>query len=336
MQPLPTIQPPTHPTGLAMEDVRAMHEEVRALAVERKAVVLAHNYQLPEVQDVADFVGDSLGLSRQAASTEAEVIVFCGVHFMAETASVLSPHKKVLIPDLGAGCSLSESITADQLRAWKAEHPAAIVVMYVNTSAEVKAETDYCCTSSNAVQVVEHVYREHGEDTEILFGPDMWLGAYVERVTGRRMHVWDGECHVHAGIRPADINGLREREPEADFLVHPECGCTTQVMEYVASGDVGAEGTHFLSTECMMRHARGSDNDTMIVATETGILHRMELESPDKTFIPANDAAVCRYMKMITLPKLVDSLRHLQHEVRVPGDIAARARVPIERMVAIG
>ena len=169
-----------------------MHEEVRELAIERKAVVLAHNYQLPEVQDVADFVGDSLGLSRQAASTEAEVIVFCGVHFMAETASVLSPHKKVLIPDPGAGCSLSESITADQLRAWKAEHPGAIVVMYVNTSAEVKAETDYCCTSSNAVQVVEHVYREHGEDTEILFGPDMWLGAYVERVTGRRMHVWDG------------------------------------------------------------------------------------------------------------------------------------------------
>jgi quinolinate synthase len=336
MQLLPTIQPPTHPAALPIEDVRAMHDEVRALAVERKAVVLAHNYQLPEVQDVADFVGDSLGLSRQAASTEAEVIVFCGVHFMAETASVLSPHKKVLIPDPGAGCSLSESITADQLRAWKAEHPGAIVVMYVNTSAEVKAETDYCCTSSNAVQVVQHVYREHGENTEILFGPDMWLGAYVERVTGRHMHVWDGECHVHAGIRPADINSLREREPEADFLVHPECGCTTQVMEFVASGDVGAEDTHFLSTEGMMRHARASDSDTMIVATETGILHRMQMESPDKSFIPANDAAVCRYMKMITLPKLVDSLRNLRHEVRVPPEIAAKARVPIERMVAIG
>ncbi len=336
MQLLPTIQPPTHPAALSIEDVQAMHDEVRALAVERKAVVLAHNYQLPEVQDVADFVGDSLGLSRQAASTEAEVIVFCGVHFMAETASVLSPHKKVLIPDPGAGCSLSESITADQLRAWKAEHSGAIVVMYVNTSAEVKAETDYCCTSSNAVQVVEHVYREHGEDTEILFGPDMWLGAYVERVTGRRMHVWDGECHVHAGIRPADINSLREREPEADFLVHPECGCTTQVMEFVASGDVGAQDTHFLSTEGMMRHARASDSDTMIVATETGILHRMQMESPDKSFIAANDAAVCRYMKMITLPKLVDSLRNLRHEVRVPPEIAAKARVPIERMVAIG
>jgi quinolinate synthase len=210
------------------------------------------------------------------------------------------------------------------------------VVMYVNTSAEVKAETDYCCTSSNAVQVVQHVYREHGENTEILFGPDMWLGAYVERVTGRHMHVWDGECHVHAGIRPADINSLREREPEADFLVHPECGCTTQVMEFVASGDVGAEDTHFLSTEGMMRHARASDSDTMIVATETGILHRMQMESPDKSFIPANDAAVCRYMKMITLPKLVDSLRNLRHEVRVPPEIAAKARVPIERMVAIG
>jgi quinolinate synthase len=336
MQPLPTIQPPTSPATLAIEDVRAMHDEVRKLAVERKAVVLAHNYQLPEVQDVADFVGDSLGLSRQAASTEAEVIVFCGVHFMAETASILSPHKKVLIPDPGAGCSLSESITADQLREWKAEHPGAIVVMYVNTSAEVKAQTDYCCTSSNAVQVVEHVYREHGDDVEILFGPDMWLGAYVERVTGRRMHVWDGECHVHAGIRPADINALREREPQADFLVHPECGCTTQVMEYVAAGDVGAEGTHFLSTEGMMRHARASDSDTMIVATETGIMHRMELESPDKTFIAANESAVCKYMKMITLPKLVDSLRNLRHEVRVPPEVARRARVPIERMVAIG
>jgi quinolinate synthase len=323
-------------TLLSLDNIPALQAEVRALAQERGAVILAHNYQLPEVQDVADFVGDSLGLSRQAASTEADVIVFCGVHFMAETASVLSPHKKVLIPDPGAGCSLSESITADQLRAWKAEHPGAIVVMYVNTSAEVKAETDYCCTSSNAVQVVEHVYREHSEHTEILFGPDMWLGAYVERVTGRRMHVWDGECHVHAGIRPADINSLRAREPEADFLVHPECGCTTQVMEFVASGDVGAENTHFLSTEGMMRHARASDNETMIVATETGILHRMQEESPHKRFIPANEAAVCRYMKMITLPKLVDSLRNLRHEVRVSPDIAARARVPIERMVAIG
>jgi quinolinate synthase len=313
-----------------------MKDEVRALASERKAVVLAHNYQLPEIQDVADFVGDSLGLSRQAASTESELIVFCGVHFMAETASVLSPDKNVLIPDLAAGCSLSESITAEQLRAWKAEHPGAIVVMYVNTSAEVKAETDYCCTSSNAVAVVEHIYREHGDDAEILFGPDMWLGAYVERVTGRRMHVWDGECHVHAGIRPRDINALRESEPEAELLVHPECGCTTQVMEYVAAGDVASENTHFLSTEGMMRFARSSESDAMIVATETGILHRMREESPDKRFLAANEAAVCRYMKMITLPKLRDSLRELKFEVRVPARIAERARIPIERMVAIG
>jgi quinolinate synthase len=320
---------------MAIEDVGAMHDEVRALATERDAVILAHNYQLPEVQDVADFVGDSLGLSRQAAETESDVIAFCGVHFMAETASILSPDKKVLIPDLDAGCSLAESITADQLRAWKAEHPGAIVVMYVNTSAEVKAETDYCCTSSNAVKVVEHVFREHGDDVEVLFGPDMWLGAYVARETGRELHVWDGECHVHAGIRPADINALRRTEPEADFLVHPECGCTTQVMEYVAAGDVAADETYFLSTEGMMRHARESRKDTMIVATETGILHRMEMESPDKRFIAANRAAVCRYMKMITLPKLRDALRDGVHEVRVPDGVAERARVPIERMVAI-
>jgi quinolinate synthase len=321
---------------MAIEDVGAMHDEVRALATERNAVILAHNYQLPEVQDVADFVGDSLGLSRQAAETESDVIAFCGVHFMAETASILSPDKKVLIPDLDAGCSLAESITADQLRAWKAEHPGAIVVMYVNTSAEVKAETDYCCTSSNAVMVVEHVFREHGDDVEVLFGPDMWLGAYVARETGRKLHVWDGECHVHAGIRPGDINALRRTEPEADFLIHPECGCTTQVMEYVAAGDVAADETYFLSTEGMMRHARDSGKDTMIVATETGILHRMELESPDKRFIAANPAAVCRYMKMITLPKLRDALRELRPEVRVAPGIARRARVPIERMVRIG
>jgi quinolinate synthase len=337
MKPLPTLQPRIAAGApLAIDDIPSMQREVRALAAERNAVILAHNYQLPEVQDVADVVGDSLGLSRQAASTGADAIVFCGVHFMAETASILSPDKTVLIPDLEAGCSLSDSITAEQLREWKARHPGAIVVMYVNTSAEVKAETDYCCTSSNAVKVVEHIFREHGDDTEVLFGPDMWLGAYVARVTGRRLEVWDGECHVHAGIRPADINALRLSEPQADFLIHPECGCTTQVMEYVASGDVAAEDTHFLSTEGMMRHARDSEHDTMIVATETGILHRMEQESPDKRFIPANPAAVCNYMKMITLPKLRDSLRDMKHEVSVPPAVADRARVPIERMVSIG
>ena len=324
------------PGPAAIEDVAALHEEVRALTAEKNAVILAHNYERPEVQDVAHFVGDSLGLSREAAATGSDVIAFCGVHFMAETASILCPDKKVLLPDLDAGCSLAESITADQLRAWKTEYPGAVVVMYVNTSAEVKAETDYCCTSSNAVKVVEHILREHGSDTEILFGPDMWLGAYVEHEIGRPMHVWDGECHVHAGIRPADINAMRASEPGAELLVHPECGCTTQVMEYVAAGDVAADDTYFLSTEGMMRHARDSDKDTMIVATETGILHRMELESPDKTFIPANRAAVCKFMKMITLPKLRDSLRDMKHEVSVPPAIADRARVPIERMVGIG
>jgi quinolinate synthase len=336
MQPieLPTLGPPPEP-ALDSREAALLKDEVRALAEERNAVILAHNYQVPEIQDVAHFVGDSLALSRQAAEAEADVIAFCGVHFMAETAAVLSPDKTVLLPDADAGCSLADSITADQLRAWKAKHPGALVVMYVNTTAEVKAETDYCCTSSNAVQVVEHIWREHGEDTEILFGPDMWLGAYVERVTGRRIHVWDGECHVHAGIRPADIERTRSENPGAEFMIHPECGCSTQVMEYVASGDVDPEHTHMLSTGGMLNFARESDADTFIVATETGMLHPLEQENPDKQFVPANRAAVCRYMKMITLPKLRDSLRDLRPQVSVDPAVAERARVPIERMVSI-
>ena len=322
---------------LTLESVPALQAEVRALAAERGAVILAHNYQLPEVQDVADFVGDSLGLSQQAAKTDADVIAFCGVHFMAETASVLSPHKTVLIPDLDAGCSLADSITADQLRAWKAKHPGAIVVMYVNTTAEVKAETDYCVTSSNAVQVVEHIYREHGDDVEILFGPDMFLGAYVEKEVGRKMHVWDGECHVHAGIRPSDITSMREAHPGADFLIHPECGCSTSVMEYVAAGDVDAEGVHMLSTGGMMTWAAEAPaGATAIMATETGMLHPLQMARPDIDFVAANEAAACRYMKMIELPKLRDSLRDLSGVVKVPEAIAERARIPIERMVAIG
>src|SRR3712207_6199882 len=303
---LPTLSPaaaldgsPAGAPALAPEHRARLVDEVRALAEERNAVILAHNYQVPEVQGVADFVGDSLGLSRRAADTDAEVIAFCGVHFMAETASILSPDKTVLLPDLDAGCSLADSITADALRAWKAGHPGAIVVMYVNTTAEVKAETDYCCTSSNAVAVVEHIFREHGDDTEILFGPDMWLGAYVERVTGRRMHVWDGECHVHAGIRPGDISGVRASHPDAEFLIHPECGCTTQVMEYVAAGDVDPEHTHMLSTGGMLDFAKSSGATEFIVATETGMLHPLEEENPGKRFIPANREAVCQYMKMI-------------------------------------
>ena len=323
------------PAPLQLEHLPALKREVRALAEQRDAVILAHNYQVPEVQDVADFVGDSLALSRQAAAAAGETIAFCGVHFMAETASILCPGKTVLLPDLDAGCSLAESITADELRAWKAANPGAIVVMYVNTTAEVKAETDYCCTSSNAVQVVEHIWREHGEDTEILFGPDMFLGAYVEKVTGRRMKVWTGECHVHAGIRPHDIAAVREANPGADFLIHPECGCSTSVMEYVAAGDVDAANTHMLSTGGMLKHARESAADTFIVATETGMLHPLEQENPGKRFVPANRAAVCQYMKMITLPKLRDALRDMGPVVRVEPEIAARARVPIERMVAI-
>ncbi len=323
---------------LMLENIPALQNEVRALAAERGAVILAHNYQLPEIQDVADYVGDSLGLSQRAAATEAGTIVFCGVHFMAETASVLCPDKRVLIPDLDAGCSLADSITAQQLREWKTAHPDAVVVMYVNTTAEVKAETDYCCTSANAVQVVRRIYEEHGDDTEILFGPDMFLGAYVEKTLGRPMHVWSGECHVHAGIKPSDIASVREAHPGADFLIHPECGCSTSVMEYVAAGDVDADGVQMLSTGGMLSYARAHSEDgggTAIVATETGMLHPLRQAAPGVDFVAANEAAHCRYMKMITLPKLRDSLRDLVHEVKVPPAISERARVPIERMVAI-
>ena len=322
---------------LTLESVPALQEEIRALARERDAVILAHNYQVPEVQDVADFVGDSLQLSQLAARSEESVIAFCGVHFMAETASILCPEKTVLLPDEDAGCSLADSITAEQLRAWKARHPGAVVVMYVNTSAEVKAETDYCVTSSNAVAVVESIYREHGPATEILFGPDMFLGAYVEKTTGRPMRVWDGECHVHAGIRPRDIGDMRAAHPGADFLIHPECGCSTSVMEYVAAGDVSADGVHMLSTGGMMTYAReAAPGSTAIVATETGMLHPLRMAAPDVDFVAANEAASCRYMKMITLPKLRDALRAGGPVVKVPDAIAERARLPIERMVAIG
>jgi quinolinate synthase len=334
---LPMAPPATAP-DVAREDIAALQDEVRELARERDAVILAHNYQRPEIQDVADYVGDSLGLSRQGAATEASTIAFCGVHFMAETASILSPDKTVLIPDLDAGCSLADSITPEQLRAWQAKHPGAITVMYVNTTAEIKALTDYCVTSANAVPVVEHILREHGDDTEILFGPDMFLGAYVEKTLGRALHVWDGECHVHAGIRPDDIARTRAEHPGADFLIHPECGCSTSVMEYVAAGDVDAEGVHMLSTGGMLTYARehAGRGGAAIMATETGMLHPLRMAAPDVDFIAANERASCRYMKMITLTKLRDGLRDGVFEVRVPEAVAERARVPIERMVAIG
>jgi quinolinate synthase len=337
MRELPTINEPVPMLDLSPEEVEELAREVRELARERDAVILAHNYQVPEVQDVADYTGDSLGLSRQAAAAGASTIVFCGVHFMAETASILSPEKTVLIPDPDAGCSLADAITAEELHEWKGRHdPDAVVVMYVNTSAEVKAETDYCCTSSNAVKVVEHILREHGPDTEILFGPDMWLGAYVERETGRSMHVWPGECHVHAGIRPDDIRAQRAAHPDAEFLVHPECGCVTQVMEFVAAGEVEKEGVHMLSTGQMLDHVQQRPDGEYIVATENGMLHPLQMAAPGASLIEANRMAYCKYMKMITLPKLRDALREAKFEVSVPAEIAARARVPIERMVAIG
>ena len=310
-----------------------LHERIRALAAERNAVILAHNYERAEVQDVADFVGDSLGLSREAASTSADIIVFCGVHFMAETAAILSPNKKVLLPDLAAGCSLASTIDADQLRQWKAEHPGAVVVSYVNTTAEVKAESDYCCTSGNAVEIVNSIPAAK----EILFLPDMFLGAHVRRITGRKnMHVWMGECHVHAGIDPEDIRLRRAEHPGAEFLIHPECGCATSVVEAVSAGDVDPVGVQILSTEGMIKRPKISENDEFIVATEVGILHRLRRENPGKTFFPANEKAVCAFMKVTTLPKVLSALQRMEHRITVPPEIASRARLAIERMVAIG
>lgn len=311
----------------------ALQDEIRALARRHNAVILAHNYQRPEVQDVADFVGDSLGLSREAARTPADVIVFCGVHFMAETAAILSPTKRVLLPDLAAGCSLADTIDAAQLRRWKDEHPGAVVVSYVNTTAAVKAESDYCCTSGNAVDVINAI----PADREILFLPDMFLGAHVRRVTGRaNMHVWMGECHVHAGIDPENIRLQRSLHPGAEFLIHPECGCATSVVEAVSAGDVDPDGVHILSTEGMMQRPKRSTATEFIVATEVGILHRLQRNYPDRRFYAANERASCAYMKVTTLAKVAESLEHMRHHITVPDDVASRARTAIERMVAIG
>ena len=310
-----------------------LHEEIRRAARERNAVILAHNYERPEIQDVADFVGDSLGLSREAARTTADPIVFCGVHFMAETAAILSPTKTVLLPDLAAGCSLADTINADQLRAWKAEHPGAVVVAYVNTTAEVKAESDYCCTSGNAVEVIEAI----PADQEILFLPDMFLGAHVRRLTGRKnIRVWMGECHVHAGIDPENIRLQRKLHPEAEFLVHPECGCATSVVEAISAGDVDPEGAHILSTEGMIKRPAESPANEFIVATEVGILHRLQRAYPDKTFYAANERASCAYMKVTTMPKLLDAIVKNQHRITVDPAVASRAKLAIDRMVSIG
>src|SRR5881394_372431 len=307
-------------------ELTLMHDEVKALARERGAVILAHNYQVPEVQDVADYVGDSLGLSREAAATDADAIVFCGVHFMAETAAILSPDKTVLIPDLDAGCSLAASITAEQLRQWKAENPGAVVVSYVNTTAEVKAETDYCCTSGNAKAVIEAIPR----DQEILFLPDMYLGLWLEKVTGRKLNIWLVECHVHAGIRPQDIERWQAEAPDAELLVHPECGCASQAMAF------GNERTHILSTEKMIDFAKRSPKQRSLVATETGIIHRLEREAPGKRFEAVREDAECRFMKLTTLEKVRDSLRDGKHRITVEPELAEQARLAIERMVSIG
>ncbi len=322
-------------------EVNSLKDEILRLKKEKDAVILAHNYQIPEVQDVADFVGDSLGLSQQAAKTSAKIIVFCGVHFMAETASIICPDKKVLIPDLEAGCSLSDTINAEELRKWKEENPDAVVVGYVNTTADVKAMCDYCCTSSNAVKVVNSI----PADRTVLFLPDMFLGAYVAEVTKRKnMLIWPGECHVHAGIRPEMVNDMLKTHKGAEFLIHPECGCTTSMMYYFNGNDNGngksngngnGHNVKFFSTEGMMKYAKSSNADKFVIATETGILYRMQKENPTKKFIPISDNAICKYMKMITLDKVYRSLTEMVYEVKVPEIIAGKAKLAIERMLTI-
>ncbi|HEY3222033.1 MAG TPA: quinolinate synthase NadA [Gemmatimonadales bacterium] len=311
----------------------ALAAQIRALKAEHGAAILAHNYQRPEVQDVADVVADSLMMARRATELDAQLLVICGVHFMAETAAIANPEKRVLIPDLEAGCSLAETIRAEDVKAWRATHPDGLVVAYVNCSAAVKAEADYCCTSGNAVAVVQSLPL----DVPVLFVPDFFLGNHVRRVTGRPIEVWMGECHVHAALGPADVDAKRRQYPDAEFLVHPECGCTTSAMYYAESeGDVAAGRTHIVSTEQMMRRARTSPARRFVVATETGVLHRLRRENPEKQFHALLETAECRFMKRITLEKLRDSLRDLQYEVTVPGDVARRARRAIDRMLAIG
>ena len=309
-----------------------LKDKILKLKEKKDVVILAHNYQIPEVQDIADFVGDSLGLARQAAKTNHKTILFCGVHFMAETAAIISPEKKVLIPDLEAGCSLSDSITVEQLRKWKKEHSGAITVGYVNTTAEIKSELDYCCTSSNAVSVVNAI----SPKKDILFLPDMFLGSYVAKMTGRKnMFIWAGECHVHAGITPSDIDKKLESMKNAEFLIHPECSCTSPMLYDLASGSFKNRQVQVLSTEGMMRYAKNSTSKEFVVATETGILYRMKQENPTKTFVPASEKAECQYMKMITLDNVYDSLVNEKFEVKVPKNIAQKARLAINRMLSI-
>ncbi len=325
--------PPIEEVDLTPATVAALQADIRHLARERNAVILAHTYQRPEVQDIADFVGDSLGLSRQAARTDAGVIVFCGVHFMAETAKILSPAKRVLLPDLRAGCSLAATVTAEQVRMWKAEFPDYIVVGYVNTTAEVKAELDYACTSGNVLEVIDAIPEEKG----ILFLPDFFLGAHIRRSRpNRKVEVWLGECHVHKGISPATLNAQREAHPEAEVLVHPECGCAGQLIYEMGCGTIPSEGLHVASTEGMIRLAKERPAPAFIVATETGIMHRMRQLAPGKTFLAADPEAVCAFMKTITLTNVRDALRLDRYEITVPEEIARRARLSLDRMVSLG
>ncbi|MEU3624021.1 quinolinate synthase [Amycolatopsis coloradensis] len=327
-----TLQNDLTPFGGVVAD-EAWAEEVRSLARQRDAVLLAHNYQVPEIQDIADFTGDSLALSRIAASSDASTIVFCGVHFMAETAKILAPEKTVLIPDARAGCSLADSITGAQLRAWKAEHPGAVVVSYVNTTAEVKAETDICCTSSNAVDVVASI----PADQEVLFLPDQFLGAHVKRVTGREnMHIWAGECHVHAGINGAELAERAAENPDADLFIHPECGCATSALYLAGEGAVAPERVKILSTGDMVHAARATLAKSVLVATEIGMIHQLRKAAPEIDFRAVNDRASCRYMKMITPAALLRSLREGADEVHVDIETAARARASVRRMIEIG
>jgi quinolinate synthase len=311
----------------------AWQHEVRRLAREREAVVLAHNYMPGPIQDVADVVGDSLALARHAASTDAATIVLCGVLFMAETAKILNPDKTVLVPTAQAGCSLADGISADDVRRWRAEHPGAVVVAYVNTTAAVKAEVDLCCTSANAVDVVRSI----PEDRPVLFLPDQFLGAHVRRVTGRdNLHVWWGECHVHAGISPDDVRSQVAAHPDAELLVHPECGCATSALWLADQGVLPRERTHVLSTGGMVEAARATTSSTVLVATEVGMIHQLRKVRPGTTFLPMNERASCRFMKMTTPDLLLRCLREGHDEVHVAPELASRARAAVEAMLALG
>ena len=310
-----------------MEEIKKKIEELKK---EKNAIIVAHNYARPEVQNIADFTGDSLELSRKASETNAEMILFCGVHFMAETASIISPEAKVLLPDLNAGCSLAESITAEDLVNWKRQHPNAVVISYINTTAEVKAESDYCCTSSNAVKVVESI----PNDKEILFLPDKFLGAYVQEMTGRKIHIWNGSCHVHEKITETDFEEMKRKNPDAVFLIHPESSCTQNCVKKAAR--YSDDSIRFFSTSGMINYVNNSNENKFVVATEVGILHRLKKDNPGKMFIPIKENAVCEYMKLTTLEKIYYALLYEQYEVKVKKNIADRARKAIENMISIG